>query len=59
MENDYSQTIIEQESMAFDLSVFDVQKAFADFGVAEILQQIVENPFIKQELIEYVKTLDK
>lgn len=59
LDNDYSHTLLEQEEMAYNFSILDVEGAFATFGVARILDEVCKNPFIKQELTAYVRGLDK
>jgi hypothetical protein len=58
MIEDYSHTLLEQEEMAFNFAVLDVQSALSTFGVKYILDEVVKNPFIKQELKAYLKVLD-
>lgn len=58
-DNDYSHTLLEQEEMAYNFSIMDVENAFAQFGVAPILDEVVKNPFIKQELTAYLERLAK
>ena len=55
-DNDYSHTLLEQEEQCFYFSTFEVQDAFATFGVKAILDEVRKNPLMNQQLSEYLKS---